>query len=100
VAELADPARLAALGAGRLVRFGATRGLRIRRADADRLGAAARDALPMPDAPVARAVLAADLALLAEDARQPRHRSPFSALDSAQFTAALLSSPGGSPWKV
>ena len=65
-AEFADPARLAALGSSRLVRFGATRGLRIRRPDADRLVAAARDALPMPDAAVARAVLAADLALLAD----------------------------------
>lgn len=65
-AEFADPARLAALGSSRFIRFGATRGLQIRRATADKLIAAARDALPMPDAAVARAVLAADLALLAD----------------------------------
>jgi transposase len=65
-AEFADPARLAALGSSRLIRFGATRGLQIRRSTADKLIAAARDALPMPDAAVARAVLAADLALLAD----------------------------------
>lgn len=64
--EFADPARLAALGASRFIRFGATRGLQIRKPQADRLIAAARDALPMPDAPVARQVLAADLALLGD----------------------------------
>jgi transposase len=65
-AEFADPARLAALGSSRFIRFGATRGLQIRTATADKLVAAAKDALPMPDAAVARAVLAADLALLAD----------------------------------
>jgi transposase len=65
-AEFADPARLAALGSSRFIRFGATRGLQIRRPIADKLVAAAKDALPMPDAAVARAVLAADLGLLAD----------------------------------
>jgi transposase len=65
-AEFADPARLAALGRTRFIRFGATRGLQIRKATAGKLIAAAKDALPMPDAAVARAVLAADLALLAD----------------------------------
>jgi transposase len=65
-AEFADPARLAALGSSRFIRFGATRGLQIRRPTADKLIAAAKDALPMPDAAVARAVLAADLALLGD----------------------------------
>jgi transposase len=65
-AEFADPARLAALGSSRFIRFGATRGLQIRRPTADKLIAAARNALPMPDAAVARAVLAADVALLAD----------------------------------
>ena len=63
-AEFADPARLAALGTSRFIRFGATRGLQIRRPTADKLVDAARNALPMPDAAVARAVLAADLTLL------------------------------------
>ena len=65
-AEFADPARLAALGSSRFIRFGATRGLQIRKPTADKLIAAAKDALPMPDAAVARAVLAADLVLLAD----------------------------------
>ncbi len=64
-AEFADPARLVALGSSRFIRFGATRGLQIREAIADKLIRAAKDALPLPDAAVARAVLTADLALLA-----------------------------------
>ena len=65
-AEFADPARLAALGAARFVRFAAARGLQVRRPLAERLVAAARDALPTADALVARRVLAADLRLLRE----------------------------------
>lgn len=65
-AEFADPTRLAALGAARFVRFAATRGLRVSRPVAERLVQSARDALPTADAAVARHVLAADLALLAD----------------------------------
>jgi transposase len=65
-AEFADPHRLAALGVTRFVRFAAHRGLRVRRSAADRLVAAARDALPSPEAGVARQVLADDLSLLAD----------------------------------
>lgn len=65
-AEFADPTRLAALGVSRFIRFGATRGLQIRKPLADKLIGAAHDALPMPDAVVARQVLAADLALLGD----------------------------------
>jgi transposase len=66
VAEhFADPHRLAGLGSARFVRYAAIRGLQVRRPVADRLVAAARDALPSPQATVARQVLAADLALLA-----------------------------------
>ena len=63
--QFADPHRLAGLGAARFIRFAAVRGLQVRRPIADRLVAAAKDALPSPDAAVARHVLAADLALLA-----------------------------------
>ena len=65
-AEFADPHRLAALGVTRFVRFAANRGLRVRRSAADRLVAAARAALPTPEATVARQVLADDLGLLAD----------------------------------
>ena len=75
-AEFADPARLAALGSSRFIRFGATRGLQIRQPVADRLVQAARDALPTADAAVARAVLAADLTLLIDldSPDRPGHR--------------------------
>jgi transposase len=69
-AEFADPARLAALGPARFVRFAANRGLQVRPAMAERLVAAARDALPTADAGVARQVLAADLRLLHELERE------------------------------
>ena len=64
--QFADPARLAALGPARFVRFAAARGLQVGRPLADRLVAAARDALPTADALIARRVLAADLRLLHE----------------------------------
>jgi transposase len=65
-AEFADPARLAGLGVNRLIRFAAARGLQLRRPVAERLVAAARDALPTRDAVIARRILAADLVLLAD----------------------------------
>jgi transposase len=63
-AEFSDPHRLAALGISRFIRFGATRGLQIRKPQAEKVISAARDALPMPGAEAARKVLAEDLALL------------------------------------
>ena len=63
--HFADPHRLAGLGSARFVRYAAIRGLQVRRPVADRLVAAARDALTSPDASVARQILAADLMLLA-----------------------------------
>jgi len=65
-AEFADPARLVGLGVNRLIRFAAARDLQLRRPVAERLVAAARDALPTRDAVIARQILAADLRLLAE----------------------------------
>lgn len=65
-AEFADPARLASLGVNRLIRFAATRGLQLRRPIAERVVAAARDALPTRDAVIARRILAADLVLLTD----------------------------------
>lgn len=98
-AEFADQARLACLGSSRFIRFGATRGPQIRRPTAEKLVAAARDALPMPDAAVARAVLAADLALLADldaqiDAATAQllrlvPRSPFGPLQSVKGWGAV-----------
>jgi transposase len=59
-AEFTDRHRLVALGVARFVGFAANRGLRVRRSTADRLVAAARAALPAPEAKVARPVLADD----------------------------------------
>lgn len=95
VAEFADPARLAALGRTRFIRFGATRGLQIRTATADKLIAAARDALPMPDAAVARAVLTADLALLADlDAQIDAATTELARLVPRSPFGTLLTVPG------
>ena len=65
-AEFADPARLCTLGVTRLIRFAAARDVQVRRSLAERLVAAAREALPTRDAVVARRVLGADLDLLAD----------------------------------
>jgi transposase len=62
--EFADSHRLATLGVTRFIRLAAHRGLRVRRSAAERLVAVARAALPCPEAPVARQVLADDLVLL------------------------------------
>jgi transposase len=94
-AEFADPARLAALGSRRFIRFGATRGLQIRTATADKLISAARDALPMPDAAVARAVLTADLALLADlDAQIQAATAELTRLVPLSPFRTLLTAPG------
>lgn len=60
----ADPDRLVKLGASRFRAFAARRGVPVSVTMAERLVAAARDALSTPDAAVARQVLAADLELL------------------------------------
>jgi transposase len=70
VAEFADPARLARLGADRFRAYAAHRDVRVTRPLAERLVAAARDALATAGAAVARDVLAADLALLNDLDRQ------------------------------
>lgn len=64
--EFSDPARLAALGVNRLIRFAAARDIQLRRPVAERLITAAKDALPTRDAVVARRVLAADVSLLVD----------------------------------
>lgn len=93
--EFADPKRLAALGAGRFIRFAAVRGLQVRRPLADRLVAAARDALTTMDAAVARQVLAADLALLTElSAQIGAAEAEFARLLPLSPFATLTTTPG------
>jgi transposase len=93
--QFADPHRLASLGAARFVRFAAVRGLRVRRPLAERLVAAAREVLPMPEAAVARAVLAADLELLADlDAQVTAAETQMGALLPRSPFATLTTVPG------
>jgi transposase len=94
-AEFADPARLSALGVSRLIRFAAVRDIQLRRAVAERLVTAAREALPTRDGVVARRVLAADLGLLADLDTQIEHAErELAALLPASPYATLTSVPG------
>lgn len=94
-AEFPDPARLTALGSTRFIRFGATRGLQIRRPVADRIVQAAREALPAADAAVARAVLAADLVLLSDlDTQVDQATDQLARILPSTPFAPLLSVPG------
>lgn len=97
-AEFSDPARLAGLGVTRLIRFAATRDLQLRRPVAERLVAAASDALPTRDAVIARRMLAADLVLLADlDDQIQSAETALGLLLPRSPYATLTSVPG---WKV
>jgi len=94
-AEFADPARLAGLGVTRFIRFAAHRELRVTRPVAERLVAAARDALPTRDAVIARRVLTADLALLADlDQQITQAERELAELVPASPFRTLTSVPG------
>jgi transposase len=93
--EFADPARLVALGVARFVRLAATRELIVRRRLAERIVAAAQDALPTTDGVVTRRVLAADLALLADlDAQITAAEAELARLLPASPFQPLTSVPG------
>jgi transposase len=64
VEHFTDPRRLAALGESRFIRFACSRDLMVQRRVAGRVVSAARDALPTPDAAVARSMVATDLQIL------------------------------------
>jgi transposase len=94
-AHFTDPARLAHLGPDRFRGFAARRGVQVSRAVAGQLVAAARAALPTAEAAVARQVLAADLALLADLDTQIGHaEARLAALLPATEYAVLTSVPG------
>lgn len=100
-AEFADPARLATLGTSRFIRFAATRGLQVRKPMADRLIQAAKDALPTQGAAVARAVLAADLALLSDlDAQVEHATAQLARLVPVSPFSPLLTVPGWAAVRV
>lgn len=93
--EFTDPARLSGLGVNRLIRFAAARNIQLRRPVAERLVAAAKDALPTRDAVVARRVLASDVALLADLDIQIEHaENELAALLPLSPFATLPSVPG------
>ncbi len=95
ITEFADPARLARLGASRFRAFAAHRDVRVSMKIAERLVTAAREALPTPEAAVARQVLAADLALLADlDAQIAHAEGRIAALVPATRFAVLTTTPG------
>jgi transposase len=64
ITELSDPARVARLGPTRLREFAARRGVRVTTPLAERIVDAARQALPVPGAQIARQMLTEDLVLL------------------------------------
>jgi transposase len=93
--EFADPARLSALGVNRLIRFAAARDIQLRRPVADRLVAAAADALPTRDGIVARRVLASDLGLLTDlDTQIQNAEDELATLLPLSPYATLTSVPG------
>lgn len=97
VEHFADPDRLAALGVARFRRFAANRGVRVSTTIARRLVDAARQAIPAPEADVARAVLTADLGLLAAVDDQVRDADGrIAALVPATAYRVLLTAPGWS----
>jgi transposase len=99
--EFADPARLAAMGVTRFRAFAARRDVRVNVVVAGRLVAAARDALPTPEAAVARDVLAADLALLGDlDTQVAAADERIATLVPATPFKVLLSGPGWGPLRV
>jgi transposase len=80
------------------VRFAAHRGLRVRRSAVERLVAAARNALPVPEAVVARQVLVDDLGLLDDlDAQIAAAEAQMARLLPDTPFARLTSVPG---WAV
>jgi transposase len=94
-AEFTDPTRLSALGVNRLIRFAAVRDIQLRRAVAERLVAAAAEALPTRDAVVARRVLATDMGLLADlDTQISAAEAELATLVPLSPFATLTSVPG------
>jgi transposase len=94
-AEFADPARLAALGVPRFRRFAAVRNVQVSTPMATRLVAAAKTAIPTAEAAVARQVIAADLALLADlEGQVADATAQIAGLIPATSYAVLLTGPG------
>lgn len=101
LAELPDPARVARLGPTRLRSFAAHRGVRMTTPLAEKIVDAARNALPVPGADIARRLLAADLELLDDiDHQIELADAEIAALLPATPFAVLRSVPGWGPLRV
>jgi transposase len=101
LSELPDPARVARLGPARLRSFAANRGVRMTTPLAERIVDAARNALPVPGADVARRLLAADLELLDDiDAQIDIADAEIAALLPSTPFAVLRTVPGWGPLRV
>lgn len=99
--ELPDPARVARLGPTRLRSFAAHRGVRMTTPLAERIVDAARNALPVPGADIARRVLAADLEFLDDiDTQIDSADAEITSLLPATPFAVLRSVPGWGPLRV
>lgn len=97
-AEFSDPSRLVRLGASRFRSFAAKRGVRVDGPKAEQFVAAARQAIPAPDAPVARVAVAADLALVGQlEAHIDTAEANLAQLLPATPFGVLCTAPG---WKV
>lgn len=101
ITELADPERVARLGAKRLRSFAANRGVRMTTPLAERIVEAARQALPVPGAEISRRLLADDLRLLADTEAQiaAADAELDAVLPSTPF-AVLTTTPGWGPVRV
>lgn len=101
ITELADPERVARLGAKRLRVFAANRGVRMTTPLAERIVEAARQALPVPGADVSRRLLADDLRLLGDaEAQIDAADEQIEALLPATPYAVLTTTPGWGPVRV
>jgi hypothetical protein len=98
LAEFTDPARLSALGVAGLQQAAATRGVQVLAPVAERLVAAATEAIPTDQAAMARTIIDRDLTLLAAfDAQIAEADKHLAALLPRTPFAVLCSGPG---WRV
>ncbi len=95
ITELPDPARVVRLGPVRLRSFAANRSVRMTRPLAERIVEAARRSLPVHGAEIARTILAADLALLADiEAQIDEAETAIEAVLPATPFEVLRTAPG------
>ena len=101
IAEFSDPDRLARLGVARFRAFAARRDIRVSVAVAQRVVGAGRQALSTAEAVVARDVLAADVALLADlDAQIATADARITAILPATRYQVLTTVPGWGPLRA